>query len=230
MPGFPRETLGFLEGIAANNDKEWFTANSALYDASINGAKLFVETVGPRLREISPTVRYEARIGGSLPRVNNDRRNDKTKKPYKENFDLWFWHGDKKGWDEPGFYLRITRDGVWIAAGMMHILWPQLVRYRDAIVDDRSGDALEDAVAKINAAGRYQVGYRKRKSVPKGYDPDAPRAEYLKYESLWGHLALPAEAILDPGFDAVSLAAWRDLAPLVHWLLAEVASGVERKP
>ena len=220
--GFPRETLDFLAGISANNSKEWFTANRALYDASVAAAKAFVETAGPRLREIAPAIRFEPKIGASLSRVNRDTRFDKGKDPYRDNLDLWFWHGDKKGWDQPGFFLRITPDGVWIASGMMHILWPQLATFRDAIIDDKSGTALVETIARIEAAGPYQIGYPKRKSVPKGYDKDHPRAEYLLYESLWGHLMLPPEAILAPDFADTALKAWTDLAPLTRWLLAEV--------
>ena len=121
MPGFPPETLAFLRGIAANNTKDWFTANRALYDASVEGAKAFVAAVGPRLRELSPTIQFEPKIGASLSRVNRDTRFDKGKDPYRDNLDLWFWHGEKKGWDQPGFYLRITGDGVWIAAVVQFI-------------------------------------------------------------------------------------------------------------
>ncbi|MEO6395778.1 MAG: DUF2461 domain-containing protein [Devosia sp.] len=214
--GFPAETLGFLSGIAANNSKEWFTANRSGWDLTIAAARDFVEAVGPGLRAISPSVQYEAKIGATLPRVNRDTRLGKNKLPYRDNFDLWFWHGDKKGWDQPGFFLRLTTEGVWIATGMMHIVYPMLPHFRDAIVADRSGGALVATIAKINGIGRYQVGYPSRKSVPKGYDKDAPRAEYLLYESLWGHLPLPADAVLAPDFAEVALKAWAELAPLSH--------------
>jgi uncharacterized protein (TIGR02453 family) len=212
--GFPSETLAFLTGINANNTKEWFTANRPLYDATVDASKAFVETVGQQLQAFAPEIRFEPKVGGSLQRPNRDTRFDKGKPPYKEQLDLWFWHGDKKGWDQPGFFLRIAPDNLWIAAGMMHILWPQLKAFRDAIIDDRSGSALVATVDRINAIGPYQVGYPKRKSVPKGFDAGHPRAEYLKYESLWGHLQLPSTAALDPGFADVALVAWRDLAPL----------------
>jgi uncharacterized protein (TIGR02453 family) len=222
--GFPRETLAFLEGINANNNKDWFSANRPVYDATVAASKAFVETVGPQLRDIAPAIRFEPKIGASLQRPNRDTRFDTGKAPYKEQIDIWFWHGDKKGWDQPGFFLRIAPDSLWIASGMMHILWPQLAAYRDAVVADRSGEALVAAVAKVSAAGPYQIGYPKRKSVPKGFAADHPRAEYLKYESLWGHLQLPSEAALAPGFAEVALTAWRDLAPLTAWLLDEVTA------
>jgi uncharacterized protein (TIGR02453 family) len=222
--GFPRETLAFLEGINANNSKEWFTAKRPLYDATVAASKAFVETVGPALRQIAPDVQFVPKVGGSLQRPHRDTRFDKGKPPYKEQLDLWFWHGDKKGWDQPGFFLRIAPDNLWIASGMMHILWPQLKVFRDAVVDERSGTALVEVVDSINAIGPYQVGYPKRKSVPKGFDPDHPRAEYLKCESLWGHLQLPAVAALAPDFADTALHAWRDLAPLTFWLRHEVTA------
>jgi hypothetical protein len=107
---------------------------------------------------------------------------------------------------------------------MMHILWPQLKTFRAAVLDDRSGSALVATVDSINDIGPYQVGYPKRKSVPKGFDADHPRAEYLKYESLWGHLQLPATAAIAPDFADVALTAWRDLAPLTFWLRDEVTA------
>jgi uncharacterized protein (TIGR02453 family) len=189
----------------------------------VDGAKRFVEAVGPRLREFAPAIQFEPRIGASLSRVNRDTRTDKGKPPYRDNLDLWFWHGDKKGWDQPGFFLRITPENVWIAAGMMHILWPQLKDFRAAVIDDRAGPELVAAVSRVQAAGPYQVGYPKRKTVPKGFDSEHPRAQFLLYESLWGHLQLPAEAILDSNFSETALSAWRDLSPITRWLLAELS-------
>lgn len=220
--GFPPETLAFLAGIKANNSKEWFTAHRPLYDASVDAAKAFVETAGPRLQQFAPTINFEPRIGASIPRINRDTRFSRDKRLYKEQVDLWFWHGDKKSWDQPGFFLRIEPEFTYVAAGMMHILPPTLFRFRDAIDAERSGAALADTVDRINAIGRYEVGYPSRKSVPKGYAKDHPRAEYLLYESLWGHLRLPSEAALRTDFADVALAAWRDLAPLTEWLMAEL--------
>jgi uncharacterized protein (TIGR02453 family) len=220
--GFPVATLEFLTGIAANNNKEWFTANRALYDASVEGAKAFVEAVGPALRTIAPSINFEAKIGASLPRVNRDTRLAKTKLPYKEQLDLWFWHGVKKSFEQPGYYVRIEPEAVYVAAGMMHILWPTLATFREAVVDERAGAALVEAVRRVSEAGPYQVGYPSRRSVPKGYDKAAPRAEYLLYESLWAHLRLPSEAVLEAHFAEVALRAWRDMSPIPEWLLAEV--------
>lgn len=220
--GFPPATLELLAGLGEHNDKAWFTAHRPLYDATVAAGKAFVEAVGPRLEAIAPEVRYEARIGASLPRINRDIRFSADKRPYKDHFDLWFWLGEEKSFDRPGFYMRITAEGVWIAAGMMHIRPPLLTRFRDAIVADRSGEAMVAAIAEVERAGAYQVGYASRKSVPRGYDKASPRAGYLLYEGLWSHLQLPPEAVLDGGLADRAVAAWQQMWPLNRWLLAEV--------
>jgi uncharacterized protein (TIGR02453 family) len=222
--GFPPETLAFLTGLKANNSKEWFADHRAHYDASVEAAKAFVEAVGPQLKTFAPDINFEPKIGASLQRPNRDTRFSKDKRLYKEQIDLWFWHGAKKSFELPGYFLRIEPGFTYVATGMMHILPPALFRFRDALDADRSGTALVETVARINALGRYQVGYPSRKSPPKGYAKDHPRAEYLLYESLWGHLRLPSEAILRPDFADLTVAAWRDLAPLTAWLMAEVTA------
>lgn len=222
--GFPLETLAFLAGLRENNNKEWFAAHRADYDTSVEAAKALVETVGPQLKIFAPEINFEPKVGASLQRPNRDTRFSKDKRLYKEQIDLWFWHGEKKGFELPGYFLRIEPDFTYVATGMMHILPPTLFRFRDALNADSSGEALVATVARITALGRYQIGYPSRKSLPKGYAKDHPRAEYLLYESLWGHLRLPSDAILRADFADVTVAAWRDLAPLTEWLMAAVTT------
>ncbi|HXI56959.1 MAG TPA: DUF2461 family protein [Polyangia bacterium] len=42
--------------------------------------------------------------------INRDIRFFKDKSPYKDHLDLWFWTGDRKGWDASGFFFRLTPD------------------------------------------------------------------------------------------------------------------------
>ena len=116
---FPDETLQFLNGLAHNNTKEWFEANRALYEAGyVAPARAFVEALGPRLKQISPAVKYEPKINGSIARINRDVRFSRDKSPYKTHLDLWFWHGEKRGWDRPGFFMRITPNRLFLGSGM----------------------------------------------------------------------------------------------------------------
>jgi uncharacterized protein (TIGR02453 family) len=223
--GFPAETFAFLKGIAENNDKEWFTANRALYEAGyVDPARAFVAAMGPELRKISPEVQFEPKIGASIGRVNRDTRFSRDKRAYKDHLDLWFWHGEKKSFATPGFFLRLTAGDVWLGAGMHHMEGDALTRYRDAVVDERSGKALVAAIAKVEAAGDYAIGSMPRKSVPRGYDKDSPRAKYLLWEGLPAMARMEIAEAQAPDFADRALAHFRATWPIGQWLLEQVVA------
>ena len=220
---FPAETAAFLTDIAKNNEREWFEANRGRYEAGyVDAGKAFVAEMGPRLQAISPDVHAEPKVNGSISRINRDTRFSKDKTPYKDHLDLWFWHGDKRGWDQPGFYLRVTATTLFLGSGM-HVLNKELiVKYRDAVVAERSGKALEAAVAKVEKAGPYTVGGASRKTVPRGYDAKHKRANYLLHEGLYAGLELPFSASAKPGFADVAEGHFKATWPIGKWLLDEV--------
>jgi uncharacterized protein (TIGR02453 family) len=218
MAGFPAATLKFLNGISANNARDWFEAHRADYDAGYRDAGAdFVARIGPRLAAISPEVQFAPKVGGSQMRINRDTRFSRDKRPYKDHLDLWFWLGARKGWEGPGFYLRITAATVWIGADQHELPKPALARFRDAVVDPVAGKALEAAVASVGAAGLV-LGEAVRKRVPAGYDAAHPRARYLLHESLHAHAEWPAATVEAGDFDDRALAAFAAAWPVGQWL------------
>src|SRR5262245_45944855 len=198
---FPEETLRFLAGIAFQNSKDWFEANRDLYEAGYIGpARQFVESLGPRLKKVSPGVRFEPKVNGSIGRINRDVRFSRDKSPYKDHLDIWFWHGDKKGWDRPGFYLRIAPKTIFLGSGMHMLEGELLERFRKAVVADAPGRGLEKAIDEVKKAGPYEVGGATRKTVPRGYDASHKRAGLLLHDGLYAGLELPAGDAVKPGF------------------------------
>ena len=182
--GFARETLRFLAGIRAHNEKSWFEAHRADYQqAFLAPAVSFAEALAPRLRKIEPEIAVEPRVNGSIMRINRDLRFSKDKSPYKDHLDLWFWTGDRKGWDASGFFFRLTPDRLLLGAGMYRFEPPALARYRAAVLDGRKGAALAATVAEIRKAG-YDVGTELYKRVPAGVPADHPRAALLRHGGL----------------------------------------------
>lgn len=222
---FPPETLSFLRGIAANNEKAWFDANRDLYEAGyVEAGRAFVEAVGPQLQLISPDVQFAPRIIGSISRVNRDIRFSKDKRPYKTHLGLWFWHGDKKSWNAPGFYFHISADEVFIATGMYGFDKDVLETFRSAIVLGRSGKALVEAVETVRAAGDYAIGEKTRKLMPRGFEAPAERAEYLLYEGLTASIRLPVAEAFTPGFSDRCVGHFAATWPVGQWLLAELGA------
>jgi len=223
--GFPKQTYEFLKGIATHNDKIWFDAHRDLYDAGyIAPARAFVEALGPELRKVSPDVKFEPKVNGSLQRINRDIRFSKDKRPYKEHLNLWFWHGDNKGWDTPGFWFSLGQSEVHLGVGMYGFDKDQLESFRQSVIHPRSGKALLAAVTKVKKAGDYAVGGKTRKLMPRGFEAEADRAEYLLHDGLYTTFSLPAETAVRADFAKLAAGHFKKMWPVGEWLLAEVAS------
>lgn len=223
---FPQASLDFLRAIAAHNEKAWFDDNRALYDEGYVAAGCaFVSEMGPRLAALSPGVHYAPKINGSLSRINRDVRFSKDKRPYKDHLDLWFWHGDRRGWDCPGFWFRLTADSVHLGTGMHGFQKEALESFRHSIELPRSGKALVEAVTTVRARGGYSIGELTRKKPPRGFEAPEDRAEFLLYEGLTAGIQLPASEALKPGFADVCFEHFAATWPIGQWLLAEISTG-----
>ena len=223
MTGFPKETFAFLDGVSAHNEKTWIEANRPLYEAGyVEPARAFVAALGPRLKELAPGVQFEPKINGSISRINRDIRFSKDKRPYKDHLDLWFWLGEKKGWDMPGFWFRLTPQAVYLGSGMHGFDKQMLEGFRNSVIHPRSGKALLKAVETIRAKGDYAFGEKTRKQPPRGFEADADRAEYLLFEGLHAGTEMPASEARKPGFAVLCAKHFANTWPVSQWLLDEV--------
>ena len=218
--GFPREGIDFLRDLAVNNNKPWFEANRRGYDEGLlEPGRLFVGAMGMALSEFAPGIHAEPRVSGSIFRIHRDIRFSRDKRPYKPNFDMWFWQGDRHSRDCPGFFLRLAPDRVKVGAGRYRFDKAPLEAFRLAVADERRGSALEQALKAVRAAGG-EVGGEHYKRVPRGFDADHPRADLLRYNALhaWIEGPLPPEA---HSADFVEYCAerCRKLSPVQRWIL-----------
>ena len=92
--GFDADLVQFLKDLDANNNREWFNANKARFEASVQGPLLdLIEALAPRLAKISPHIIADPRkVGGSLMRIYRDTRFSKDKSPYKTYMAAQFRH------------------------------------------------------------------------------------------------------------------------------------------
>jgi uncharacterized protein (TIGR02453 family) len=215
--GFPPETFRFLKGLSENNSRAWFDAHRDDYEAfHLAPAKAFVGAIAPGLLGISPTVHAEPRVNGSIFRINRDIRFSKDKRPYKVTLDLWFWDGETRGWETPGFWMRLT-PSEFIAGAGMHAFGPaQMKPYRAAVLDERAGkslERLEETVMPLKLAGAT------RKAVPRGFVPSHPRARFLLHEGLHATREGPLPpSVHSAAFVDECLQVFRQAAPVTAWL------------
>ena len=222
MTGFPPETFAFVTGLSENNEKAWFEANRPLYETGyVEAGKAFVAEIGPKLRAISPTVQFEAKINGSLARINRDIRFSKDKRPYKDHLDLWFWHGDRRSWQQPGFWFSLTPRGVYCGSGLYIFEGERLDAYRQSVIHPRSDKALAAMAADLAGKG-YTIEGKTRKRMPAGFETDPDRAEFLLHDGLFATAEMPLADAAKPGFSKTVLKHFAATWPINKWLLDEV--------
>ena len=221
--GFPQEGLKFLADLVENNDRDWFAENKQVYlDNIVAPAVAFVENLGDRLQFISPHIQYDTKTNGqgSLMRIYRDVRFSKDKSPYKTWVGIRFWEGAGKKGDCPGFFLWIEADAAGFYTGMYGFPKPLLKAYREAVVDDELGAELDSAIAAVRAAGAYEIGGEHYKKVPRGFDPDHPRADLLKYNAIYASSPrIDLAKLGSPELVDVCMDHSENTAPLHRWLV-----------
>ena len=199
----------WLDGIAANNSKNWFAEHKETFETEVKGplARLLEEAA--------------ADLGGTSKvfRQNRDVRFSKDKSPYKTNtYGLVTLSGEGTF----GLYVSLNREGVTAGTGMYDMAKDQLERLRVALVDPISGAEFVEAAEKTAAAGIPITGDA-LKTAPRGFPKDHPRIEYLRLKQVLMMKTLPrTEAVKDRAALDHALQVRRDCQPMVRWLGAHV--------
>ncbi|HWS45527.1 MAG TPA: DUF2461 domain-containing protein [Acidimicrobiia bacterium] len=201
--GWPEAALTFYAGLETDNSKAYWQAHRATYDEGVKQPFL----------DLSPLVQRE--FGPlHLFRPNRDTRFSKDKSPYKTAA-----AAVTEGPGGAAYYVQISAEGLYVGSGYYMFAPDQLERYRAAVADARKGPVLDRAVTALRA-GKYEVAARESlKRVPRGFDPDHPRAELLRMKGLhagrsfgsprWLHSAGALDRIV---------ATWKATAPMNRWL------------
>ena len=211
---FSEATFQFLRDLKDHNDREWFLANRARYDAEVKGPMLaFVMAFAEPLEGINRHFVADPRpVGGSMFRIYRDARFSKDKSPYKTNVGAQFRHQDcTKDVHAPGFYFHLEPGASFVGGGLWHPDPAALHKVREwLIAHPRPWKALR--------AKGIEVQGEALKRVPAGFAADHPLAEDLKLKDFSTHIPLTDQEICAPGFLEQAAQACRHSAPLVGLL------------
>ena len=203
--GWPPQALDWFDGLAADNSKAWFHANRRVYDEAVRGPmEDLVDDLTPEFGEMR------------VSRPNRDIRFSKDKAPYKLEI-----YARTRRPDGSGHYVRLSREGLFVGAGLYMPDRDRLARVRAAIADDTSGGELEVILAALGAAGLALLTDGGLKTAPRGYSADHPRIDLLRLPHLAaGTEFAPRKWLHTPAAEGRIVAALRGLDPLLDWLAA----------
>jgi len=216
--GFDKKGMRFFSELAEEMSREWFAENKARYEAE------WVEPMTALLTDVraklAPVYRPVALGEPKILRIHRDVRFSKDKRPYKTNIAAVLTV-EGKSVGEGGLaalYVHLGLDQQLAGAGLYQFDPERLARWR-AAVDGKAGAALAKLVAALRADGYEIVGEDDLKKVPRGFDPDHPRAELLKMKGLKAMFpSIPKGLLHGAGFADWCLAHAKAAAPQVKWI------------
>jgi uncharacterized protein (TIGR02453 family) len=217
--GFADREGRFFRALARNQRRDWFQAHRREYE---EGWLAPMQALLSEIRE---------RIDGAFPqhplgapkvfRIHRDVRFAKDKSPYKTHIGGYVpIEGAGSGPSVPAaLYLHVAADELFVAAGQYMMDAPQLVRFRAAVVDPRRGGALAAILRPLTRAGFTVGSHDELQRVPRGFDPEHPRADLLRRKGLIVSFPQPARTLLV----SRKLVDWlvthtKRVVPLVEWL------------
>ena len=220
--GFSKETFAFLRDLDANNEKAWFEANRARYDAFWKEAALdFIADISQRMAALKPALRAEPKLNGSLRRINRDVRFSKDKSPYKARLHLVVWTGGHPN-RSPGMHFVLSPDGIGFGAGQWGIEPARLKTLRARILDPVEGNALMAALDRAAAVG-CTMDAPDLARLPKGFEAEGRVADLLRYKGFVARTHdRPAKAsnMIGAGARDWAMTQTEALMPLIRWLAA----------
>lgn len=230
MPSyFTNASFKFLRALARHNEREWFHAHKADYEAHVRQPyQRLLTDLQPALALISPHYRADPKpVSGSLFRIHRDTRFAHDKSPYKSWRGARLFHSRAHGsarerarqLPAPSFYLHLQPDHCFIGAGLWRLDSAALRRVRQFILDNPA--AWKAAAHPDTPRRRFKLDdSQKLVRMPRGFPDDSRFAEDLRLKNFVASRAIEDATMRGPRLRTVLETDLAALAPLVDYLCA----------
>jgi uncharacterized protein (TIGR02453 family) len=198
--GWKGDFVGFFTGLELDNSKRYFETHRKQYEVDVRGP------MEELVAELEPLVGP-----AKLFRINRDIRFTADKSPYKTNIAAVAGR----------LYIHLDARQFFVATGahMPDSAW--LRRYREAAAGP-AGEELARHVSAMRAAG-LNVGGNELKTVPRGYPPDHPRLELLRWRDVTAGRGFSIGPwIATPAAKDRVIETWEAVRPFSEWLAEHV--------
>jgi uncharacterized protein (TIGR02453 family) len=212
------QTLKFLSQLKKNNNKPWFDAHRAQYEAAKIDFSNFIQLVIDAVQKSDTTVTGLTAKDCQF-RINRDVRFSKDKRPYKENFGAFICRGGKKS-IYAGYYFHLAPGNSFIGGGLWHPEPANLKKVRQEI--DYNWEEFSSIIKNKNFKKIYSDLYKGEdvslSRMPKGYEEDNAAIDYLKLKSLIAETKITDEDLTKAALHKKTVVAFEALQPLLNFI------------
>ena len=187
--------LDYLSSLGANNNREWYHAHKAEYQAANTQFEELIQSLILRIGE------FDGSILGHAPKeltfkMVRDTRFSHDKSPYNPAFRAHISSMGKLP-IPVGYYLMLKPGGQsFLGGGLFADMFKDATRMvRNYILEH--GSEWEEIITASSFQEHFTVGGSALKNVPAGYEKEHPQAEYLKYKSWYLEYPIRDEELAD---------------------------------
>lgn len=172
--------LDYLAELSANNNREWYHAHKAQYQAANAQFEELIQNLISRIGE------FDGSVLGHTPReltfkLVRDTRFSHDKSPYNPAFRAHISAMGKLP-IPVGYYIMLKPGGQsFLGGGLFADMFKDARMVRDYISEH--GGEWEGIITAPAFQECFTISGTALKNVPAGYEKDHPQAEYLKYKN-----------------------------------------------
>lgn len=190
-----KATFTFLKDLAANNDRDWFQANKARYEAARSNVAEWTDRLIDRLNQADEIETPSGKK--ALFRIYRDVRFSKNKSPYKTNIAGHLTRSGKLR--RGGYYFSIVPGQTVIGGGFYGIERDDLKRLREELAAD--GDPMREIMSDATFIDQFgEMLGEKLKTAPKGYDREHPNVDLLRYKQFYAFRSFTDREVTSDSF------------------------------
>ncbi len=213
-------TLSFLQGLKANNTREWFEEHRPEYQEA------YGEVIGLTAELLREVCAFDSEVAASgldpkncIMRIYRDVRFSRNKSPYKTNFFVYINRGGRKS-RFGGYYVHIGTQGESFAGGGVYMPESEPL---GCLREEIAGHFTEwrsilsaEAFRTRFPEGVLPSGLLKR--PPKGYESSDPALEYLRYKGYYTQRFFVDTEVTAQEFAGELAALFQCVKPMVDFL------------
>jgi uncharacterized protein (TIGR02453 family) len=224
FPGFPSEGMAFLRALVKNNRREWFQPRKAVYEEQVKAPMLeLVTRVTSAMLSFAPA--YAGDPNKAIFRIYRDTRFSKDKTPYKTHIAAVFHRRGLDMHGGGGFYFAVSAKEIEVAAGI-YMPAPETLRKVRAHISGRHEEFRDLIGGRTLRRLLGDMQGEQISRVPKGFSPDHPAADLLRYKQFLFWTMLDPALATTPKLEAEIVKRFRALAPFLEFLNAPLAEDV----
>lgn len=212
-------TISFLSDLKKNNRKEWFDENRNIYETAKADFLAFIQAIINEFSKIDNSIQF-VKAKDCVFRINRDVRFSNDKSPYKTNFGAFITRSGKKPMNLAGYYFHLEPGNSFAGGGIYMPMPPELKKIRIAIdanypefLQIINNESFTSVFGALDKDPKFVLS-----RVPKGYEPDNPAVEYLKYKSFTAIISITNEELLSKNLLNKTIKTFEALKPLNDFL------------